>query len=378
MALSRPGPASFASPFQIPASNIFDSDSLRAEGRGRTIADLFEMRERGLDQLQDGRPVEAVSNLERALSGLCDHFVPTNTIVIETTWSLIDAHKENHHQHQVTTIMTWLSRMYSSSLGLWHPQALLHYIRVVERLQDFHRSSDADILENNFLSALRNAIDPREVVLVVQSEGSGHFVNGTAHSFFATDLRQFFVECEDEVQGHQQIKLARLMSAVRLSGMHDVLDELILRSELNLPPLQNCEVEFRLILIRFHIANGDENSATIACKLARQAFSQVILGGKSTNLEDLFRQPRELAAVHALNGDLSGHNRVLNWTCDRLQERVTLPSKQGRRGDDVCSFVDRLILIGQSLQQRSGWADASPWFERAWRLSIKHLSCKSS
>ena len=79
------------------------------------------------------------------------------------------------------------------------------------------------------------------------------------------------------------------------------------------------------------------------CKLARDALSKLILDLKTSALQTLFRLSRELAALHLLNQDLAGYNRVLAWTTDTLQDMVLVPSRQGYNYENIQCVINHLV-----------------------------------
>lgn len=366
-ARSYPVLGGFALPYSTIASNFLDSVSLRADGRGLSLDELLSLRKRSLAQLEKGQSVSAVNHLQQVLSGLCVQFVHINPIVVETAWNLIDAHCNNDDQHQATIMMNWISKCYSNSLGLWHPRTLNHYIRIAEKLQDLGRPSHAEMLGNSFLIAIQDGIDALQIVPVVwNSEVSGQLLS-------ATDLGHFWVDCSDELQVCQQVKLAKLCSTARVPGMEEILELLIFRHENT-----RFGMELRLMLIRLHIVNGKGLNAASDCRLARAKISKLILECEDSDLLTLFSQCRELAAVHAIVEDRAGHDRVLNWTSNQFQQKVTLPTKGGHQKEQIRLYVDHLIAVGRDLEGRSNWEHASPWLERALGIAIKYLGAKDN
>ncbi|KAF5698700.1 hypothetical protein FMUND_15040 [Fusarium mundagurra] len=337
--------------FQLgsPAQGPLDVPSLRVDGRGLSEAELLTLRAKSISQVSGGNREEGISGLIAALCGFQNHFPATNPKVIETAWSLVQAYTLEGVSERCDEVISWMSTNYSRDLGLWHPLSLLHYIRVEEWLLSCGRIDEAQTLGLGVYVAVRDSVGDEGVITIKGAQGDDE---STTEVPSMSVLEGVFADYQDDIRVGQQLKLAKLWSLSRLSGMDTILRRLIQRFDTVPGVFQIHSQDVRCMLIEFLIASGNSSAATEECKATRDSQAKLIkLLGKS-EFKSLLRISRELSTLHLVNGDPGGHMRVLTWTADAFQAILSTTSLTGYNLDGIQSLLHFYIKVGEACYNR--------------------------
>ncbi|KAK2471614.1 hypothetical protein H9L39_16605 [Fusarium oxysporum f. sp. albedinis] len=263
----------FSFQFRSPAQGPLDAPSLRVDGRGLSEAELLTLRAKSIRQVSEGDREVGISGLIAALCGFQNHFLATDSKVIETAWSLVQAYTLEGVCERCDEVMNWMSANYSRDLGLWHPLSLLHYIRVEERLLSCGRVDEAEGLGLGVYIAVRDSVGDEGVITIKGAQGDK---KSTTEVPSMSVLEGVFADYRDDIRVGQQLKLAKLWSLSRLSGMDTILRRLIHRFASVPGVFQIHSQDVRCILIEFLIACGDSSAATEECKATRDSQAKLI------------------------------------------------------------------------------------------------------
>ncbi|SCV36179.1 uncharacterized protein FFB14_05952 [Fusarium fujikuroi] len=362
--------SSFSFQFRSPAQGPLDATSLRVDGRGLSEAELLALRAKSISQVGEGNREEGISGLIATLCGFQDHFPATDPKVIETAWSLVQAYTLDGFSERCDEVMNWMSANYSRDLGLWHPLSLLHYIRVEENLLSCGRVHEAERLGLGVYIAVRDSMGDEGVITIKKAWGDK---NSTTEVPSMSVLEGVFAYYQDDIRVGQQLKLAKLWSLSRLSGMDTILRRLIQRFASVPGVFQIHSQDVRCILIEFLVACGDSSAATEECKAARDSQAKLIkLLGRS-EFRDLLRISQQLSTLHLVNGDPDGHMRVLTWTADAFQAILSAASSTSYNLDGILSLVHFYIKVGEARNNECGWKSAELWVGRAFVFAVRKL-----
>ncbi|KIL83693.1 hypothetical protein FAVG1_13086 [Fusarium avenaceum] len=368
----KPTTLSELSCFQLRSSikSPLDASSLRADGRGLSETELATLKERAIKQISYGNREEGITSLIATLSGLQNYYLVTHTKVVDAAWSLVHGYTLQGVNERCDEVINWMSANYSKNLGLWHPLSLLHYIRVIEVLLSSCRVDEARQLGFDVYTAVRDGVAEDGVITIKQVQGDNEF---TAQVPNMSDLETVFVDHRDDIVVGQQLKLAKLWSLSRLSGMETILRQLIQRFDSVSGVLQLHSQDARCILIEYLIAREDSSSVTAVCKAARDSQAKLIwLLGRS-EFKELLRLSRKLSALHLMSGDCEGCTRILTWTADAFQAMFTAASPTGYNFDGIRGLLLFYVELGSSCYHEDGWNSAKLWIERAFGFAVRTL-----
>ncbi|KAH7157981.1 hypothetical protein B0J13DRAFT_603652 [Dactylonectria estremocensis] len=349
----------------------FESDLLQTEGRGLPLTRLMELRKNALDLFARGKNAEAAYDLRTALCGLRHVFGATYPLPAQTGYDLAEIYESDDDPDKADSVLNWMSETHVEEMGLWHPDTLQHYLRIIGFLQASSRYEQAKLLGFRIYHAVRDSWGPRRAILIPSNAESD------ASSPEALDLEvmdRIFAESSEGMIVSQQLKIANLWATAAIPGMENLLQRLVNQCERHPASLAREALEARCCLIKKYIATGASDLADSECKIARDNLAKIILDNTETIPDDVLTTSIELASLHLQHNNANRCARVVTWTADILEGLVSNFNRP-QFEKNTRTAITYFTTVGLRYQEQSSWEDAAPWFERALALVSKVAKC---
>lgn len=359
---------------KVPNNEHSDFDILGNNGRGLSLSELQKLKADAEALAAREDPDEAEQKFRDALSGFRHQLSSTHAFTADTAYQLASFYAKQQRMKEADEVLNWLSEEHCSRWGLWHSRTLSHYLVVVEELQAWSRDASAKFLAYGIYEALRDEWSRKKFVLVPAWNRSWDIDACGVPDNDVTD--RLFVESEDEVRIDRQVRIANLWLVAGLQGTEHILPCLITRFE-ERPNRLLQALAARCYLLKNYIRKGEPNSAESEAALARKLLGQLMSEHETGILPGVLLESIKLAFLHLDNNDANWCDRLISWTSDKLEDSVSKWTGAGINYRNLCqirnagSTITYLILAGFKHQRRSGWENASSWFEQAYSFSSR-------
>ncbi|CAH0024985.1 unnamed protein product [Clonostachys rhizophaga] len=303
-------------------------------------------RSQAVKQMAERDYGNAITNLQAALTGLQFLSAPPQAYVRSTAWSLSDAYVRTGDLGMADAVINWISATYIHDKGLWNPETLDHYLRVIDWLLESRRVHDGKCLGFMFYLACRDRYGPQQTIRIACNK---YVENQMAEPPDKSVFDLLSRKSDDPIEVRQQLRLAKLWSTAGIEGIEEMLQSMVAVYNSYAAKSKSLGIFARCALIRHYVIMGSHDAATKECKESRDLLAAFIREFTLSELRDMLLLSRELAALHLQNQDPDRAKRVLTWTADTLQTLILVPSKLGDNSENTIRIAVGGVMPGYGL-----------------------------
>lgn len=346
----------------------FDSKPTTLDLRRVTIADLRRLLESAATAASAGLSAQAEANFRETLLGFRHLLSPTHDETLRAGYHLASFYANIGRMETADLVLSWMTSTHIKEWGTKHDKTMLHYVRVVDLLQSWNRSEQAEITIHKLIDDSSKSED------ALSWMASQNGIRGPPMPAGGSDFHDLSSpQSDDPATITHQLRMIDLSLAVNIHGPLNVLPSIIAHCK-NLPGILGAqEIKATCLLAKLHLDGGRLEQAQNVLITARQRAFDILQPNESLPDKTVVDATRQLAFV-MFEVDESACNSILNQIISVLETR-TIYGDQDRR---YAVLMDFIWSIASEFNRISAWEKCKPWIERGLGLTIKNDRSRST